>query len=64
LQATIVPDGVARVVFSYPGHHPNSVTATIHDNVGIANPVPQYVPSTTIWYAKNGSVIRTFTTSP
>jgi hypothetical protein len=64
LQATIVPGEVARVVFSYPGHHPSSATATIRDNVGIANPVPQHIPATTTWYAKNGTVIRRFTYGP
>ncbi|MEA2146427.1 MAG: hypothetical protein QOG59_2014, partial [Solirubrobacteraceae bacterium] len=64
LQATIVPNGVARVVFSYPGQRPSSATATIRGNVGIANPVPPLTPSTTTWYAKNGSVIRSFTSGP
>jgi hypothetical protein len=61
VKLTIVPDGVARVVFSFPGHRPSSATATIHDNVGISSPVPSYMPSTTTWYASNGTVIRRFT---
>jgi hypothetical protein len=63
VKLTIVPDGVARVVFSYPGHQPSSATATIHDNVGISSPVPASMPSTTTWYANNGSIVRTFTSA-
>jgi hypothetical protein len=63
LQATVVPDGVARVVlrFTPPFRSHYAVTLQIHDNVGIASPLPGYPPTITTWYAASGKVIRTFT---
>ncbi len=60
---TIVPDGVARVVFSFPGHRPDTATTTIHNNIGVSNLTPAHMPTTTTWYAQNGRIIRTFTSS-
>jgi hypothetical protein len=63
LQTTVVPDGVARVVFQFtpPFRHRYTVTLPIHNNVGIASPLPPHWPTITTWYAANGQVIRTFT---
>jgi hypothetical protein len=62
LQATVVPDGVARVVmrFTPPFLHHYTVAMTIRDNVGIAVRNPDYFPTTVKWYAPNGHLIRTF----
>jgi hypothetical protein len=64
LQVTVVPDGVARVVFRYPGHRPSAATAVVHDNVGIANPTPQYQPTSIIWDSAPGTVIRRLNRMP
>ena len=62
IQATVVPDGVARVVmhFTPPFLHHYTATATIHDNVGIIVRKPDYTPTTVSWYAVDGHLIHTF----
>jgi hypothetical protein len=62
IQATVVPDGVARVVmhFTPPFLHHYTATATIHDNVGIIVRKPDYTPTTVSWYAADGHLIHTF----
>ena len=66
LQATVVPDGVARVVmdFTPPFLHHYSVTMTIHDNVGIAVRRPDYAPTSVAWYDNAGHLIKTYTDRP
>ncbi len=60
LWVSVVPDGVAKVVLRIPGHHRAVVSITIHDNVGIARPVPGYAPASITWYAPDGKPVRTF----
>jgi hypothetical protein len=62
IQATVVPDGVARVVmhFTPPFLHHYTATATIHDNIGIIVRRPDYTPTIVSWYAADGHLIRTF----
>ena len=60
LIVSVVPSGVARIVLRFPGHHPAVVSMSISENIGIANPVPQFLPSIIKWYAANGRLIRTF----
>jgi len=62
IQATVVPDGVARVVmhFTPPFLHHYTATASIHDNIGVIVRNPDYTPTTVSWYAASGRLIRTF----
>jgi hypothetical protein len=62
IQATVVPDGVARVVmhFTPPFLHHYTATVMIHDNVGIAVRKPDYTPTTVSWHGANGQLIKTF----
>ena len=62
IQATVVPDGVARVVmhFTPPFIHHYTATATIHDNIGVIVRNPDYTPTTVSWYAAGGRLIRRF----
>jgi hypothetical protein len=62
IQATVVPDGVARVVmhFTPPFLHHYTATATVHDNIGIIVRKPDYTPTTVAWYAADGHLIRRF----
>jgi hypothetical protein len=62
LQATVVPDGVARVVmhFTPPFLHRYTVTTSIQDNVGIAILKPDYTPTSVRWYSANGTLLRTY----
>lgn len=62
IQATVVPDGVARVVmhFTPPFLHHYTATTAIHDNIGIVVRKPDYTPTTVSWYAADGHLIHTF----
>jgi hypothetical protein len=62
IQATVVPDGVARVVmhFTPPFLHHYTAAAAIHNNIGIIVRKPDYTPTTVSWYAANGHLIHTF----
>ncbi len=59
LIATVVPDGVGRVVFAFGSRH-REVSVTVRDNLGIARPSPGVLPKASTWYAANGPVIRRF----
>jgi hypothetical protein len=62
LQATIVPDGVSRVVMKFTPpflhHYTNSVA--ISSNVGIVVRNPPYTPTTVLWYGPSGTLIKRF----
>jgi len=62
IQATVVPDGVARVVmhFTPPFIHHYTATAMIHDNIAVIVRKGGYMPTTVSWYAPNGHLIRRF----
>lgn len=62
IQATVVPDGVARVVmhFTPPFLHHYTATATIQNNIGIVVRKPDYTPTIVSWYAADGHLIHTF----
>jgi hypothetical protein len=62
LQATVVPDGVSKVVmkFTPPFLHHYSHTVQIHSNVGIVISGPGYAPTTVLWYGANGKLIKKF----
>ena len=62
VQTIVVPDGVARVVmrFTPPFLHHYSNTVQIHSNVGIVVRRPDYMPTTIIWYAADGHLIKRF----
>ena len=62
IQATVVPDGVARVVmhFTPPFLHHYTVTMMIQHNIGVAVRKPDYTPTTVYWYAADGHLIKTF----
>lgn len=57
LQVSVVPNGVARVVFVFPNH---SSTITIHHNIGM-DWIGGKTPISTTWYAADRKTIRTFT---
>ena len=62
LQATVVPDGVARVVmhFTPPFLHHYTVSMVIHANVGIVVRKADYAPTTVSWYAADGHLMRKY----
>jgi len=62
MQATVVPDGVARVKMQFtPPFRPfYTRTLTVHDNIAASFPLPAYTPTTTTWYAADGHVIHRF----
>jgi hypothetical protein len=62
IQATVVRDGVSRVVmhFTPPFLHHYTATATVQDNVAIIVRKPDYTPTTVSWYAADGHLIHTF----
>jgi hypothetical protein len=62
LQAIVVPDGVSRVVmeFTPPFLHHYSNTIQIRSNVGIVVRRPDYTPTTVLWYAASGRLIKKF----
>ena len=62
VQATVVPDGVTRVVmkFTPPFLHHYSNTVTIQSSVGIVVRRPDYSPTTVIWYGADGHPIKKF----
>ncbi len=64
----IVPDGVARVRWSFGRHDrpPLNVGITVHNNIATANvAIPFHdSPDQVIWYAADGRVIRSTTNIP
>ena len=62
LQATVVPDGVARVVmhFTPPFLHHYTAQMTIHDNIGIAIRKPAYSPTSVYLYSADRRLVRKY----
>lgn len=62
VQTIVVPDGVSKVVmkFTPPFLHHYSNTVQIQSNVGIVVRRPSYEPTTVLWYAADGRIIKKF----
>jgi hypothetical protein len=60
--ASVVPDGVSRVVLGFGSRH-REVTLSVRDNLAVARPSPAMLPVVSTWYGHNGRVIRSFSFS-
>jgi hypothetical protein len=59
LLATVVPDGVSRVTFSFGGHR-RDLSIAVRDNLAVRRPSPSVSPAGSTWYGPDGHVIRRF----
>jgi RNA polymerase sigma-70 factor (ECF subfamily) len=66
LRLAVVPDGVARVTWSWPREFdplqlryrpPLTANATVHDNVAVGRVNRSVAPHAVTWYAVNGAVV-------
>jgi hypothetical protein len=57
LIATVVPDNVSRVTFSF-GAHRRQLSLTVRDNLAVRRPSPGVRPAGSTWYGPDGHVIR------